>query len=63
MSYGLCDLRLAEALAEQRKAAAWRARISMRRRHYARAVLSERSTGCDCVTLQRPAPSGAAGNG
>jgi hypothetical protein len=63
MTYGLCDLRLAEALAERRKAAAWRARISMRRRHYSREGPPERSTGCDCVTLQRPAPSGAAGNG
>jgi len=63
MSYGLFDLRLAEALAEQRKASAWRARISMRRRHYSREGPPGRSTGCDCVTLQRPAPSGAAGNG
>ena len=61
MSYGFCDLRLAEALAEQRTAAARRARVGVRRQHYSREGPPERSTG-DRVALRRPAHSVAAGN-
>jgi len=62
MSYGLYDLRLAEVLAEQHRAAGWRARIRTRRRHYSRERPSERSGEPGCIALRRPAHSGAAGN-
>ena len=62
MTYGFCDLKLAEALGEERKAAALRSRIRVRRRHRFREGPPERSEECSCVALCRPAQSGAVGN-
>lgn len=62
MTWGPHDLRLAEALAEQRLEAARRARVTIKKRPSARGAPSEKIGGRGRVAVRRPAHSGAAGN-
>jgi hypothetical protein len=62
MTYGPFDLRLANALAQNRLAAAHRVRIGMTRRPSAREAPPECRSGRDRVALPRPAHGAAAGN-
>jgi hypothetical protein len=61
MSYGPYDLRLVEALAEQRLAAVHRVRIGLAGRSRVRGVPPERSDGRGRIALRRPAHGAAGG--
>jgi hypothetical protein len=60
MSYGLCDLRMSEVLAERRLLEARKSGLAHRRRPSVRGRLSEMSGSRNGVGFARPAP-GAAG--
>jgi hypothetical protein len=61
MTYGPCDLRLVEALAERRLLEARRIRVARERTPSARGAPPETSDGRGRVAVPRPAP-GAAGH-